>query len=116
MASQANVVIADEASLSGACGIGSIIGLIVPTLVSAALTFQVSLDGTNFYDLYDEAGNEVVIPASTFNRAVAAPLELLEWKYVKVRSGTSAAAVNQTSGPITITLMLREPKAAGANR
>jgi len=105
-----DVIIADETSLSAAGALGdlSVIGLVVPTFDSAALTFQVSTVGTTYYNLYDEAGNEVVIPASTFNRVVAAPLELRGWRFVKVRSGTSAAAVNQTTAAVTITLQLGE--------
>lgn len=82
-----------------------IIGLIVPTFTSAALTFQVSTDGSNFYDLYDEVGNEVTVPASTFNRAIAAPLEVRGWKAVRIRSGTTATPVAQGAAR-TLTVLL----------
>jgi len=105
-----DVVIADEASLSDSqeVGSGEIAGLAVPTIVSAALTFQGSVDGTTFFDLYDNDGTtETAIGASTGGRFFAAPAALSSVPYLKVRSGTSAAAVNQTSGPITITVVFK---------
>lgn len=96
----ADVVIASGASLSDAIDVTGhvIVGLSLPTIDNAALTFQVAekSDGT-FRNLYDDAGNEVVIPASTGARSVAVPAELVGWSFVKVRSGTSGAAVNQTA-------------------
>lgn len=91
--------IANGASLSDAIPVGGelVVGLDLPTITSAAISFSVSVDdGTTYRDLYDSFGSEVSLPASTGARYVA-----LDWTqfgsvtHVKVRSGTSAATVNQ---------------------
>ena len=85
-------------SLSGSVRIGSgeVVGLMVPTWDSAAVTFQGSHDDSTFSDVHDSAGVEVSIPASTGNRAFQAPAALKGFEFIKIRSGTSGAAVNQT--------------------
>jgi len=93
------VTILAGASLSDLIDLAGLImvGLDVPTIDSAALTFQVCATRTGTYrDLYDDAGNEVTIPASTGARSFTAPAELVGWAFVKVRSGTTGAPVNQT--------------------
>ena len=67
---------------------------------AAAVSFLVSTDGINFVDLYDKAGNEVTIPslilATNATRAVLVdPVFFLGARYLKIRSGTSAAPVAQ---------------------
>jgi hypothetical protein len=104
--------IADEASLSDVATVdaGQIVGISFPTIVSAALSFQVSYDGSTFRDLYDSDGTtETKTTASTGNRVIAAPAALKEAGAVavKVRSGLTAAVVTQTSGPIVFSLLLR---------
>lgn len=70
------------------------------TWVAAGLSYQVSnaIDGT-FTDLYNEAGTEVtsaVAQGLTQSLNTTAPL-LSEYRYVKVRSGTTGTPVNQTA-------------------
>jgi hypothetical protein len=98
------VTIADGQSLSDAAAIADyrLVGLIVGTWTSAAITFQVSQDGNTYYNLYDDAGNEVTIPAGTHNKAYAAPMELAPWRYMKVRSGTAASPVAQAGGDTVV--------------
>jgi hypothetical protein len=62
---------------------------------AANLTFQVSHDGTNFFNLYDKDGTEYTVTADA-SRAIILPLS--DWvgiEHLKIRSGTAAAAVNQ---------------------
>lgn len=67
---------------------------------AAAVSFQVSVDGLTFHDLFDKAGAEVTIPSFTLGtgigRAVVVdPVLFLGARYIKIRSGVSAAAVAQ---------------------
>ncbi len=102
------VTIANGTSLSDAAFIGEgvLVGLQVPTIGSAALTFQVSHDGVTYQNLKDTAAAEVTIPASTGAAFFQAPLTLNGAIYVKVRSGTAAAPVNQGADRV-ITLVVK---------
>ena len=103
------VTIASGASLSGAAAIGdsSVIGVLMPAAWTAAsLTFQVSVDGTNYYNLYDDAGSEVTAQASTSRCVLLEPKQFIGFRYLKIRSGTAASAVNQ-GGDRIITLVVR---------
>lgn len=99
---QNNAVIASGASLSGAVAIGgefSLIGIEFPAAWDAAdMTFQVSLDdGTTWKELLDDAGNAV---QKTVTAGQYRELDASEFKSairIKVRSGTSSLAVNQTA-------------------
>jgi hypothetical protein len=89
--------IANGASLSDAIhvGAGTLVGIQLPTITSAALTFQGSHDGTTFAEVVDASGNAVTYQASTGAIYIKAPADLVGVPYVKVRSGTSGAAVAQ---------------------
>lgn len=98
------VTIAAGASLSGSSGDlegRRVIGYITAsTWDTQTVSFQGSLDGTNWFNLYYEATEytQAAVTASTFhavNPAVFWPV-----RYVKVRSGTAAAAVNQVDATI----------------
>jgi hypothetical protein len=101
---QQNVSIAAGASLSASInlGEGNLASLIMPAAWTAAiLTFQGSIDGVNFYDLFDEAGNEIQYTAAAMALLVGkmVPVDAYDsaaCNYIKLRSGTSASAVNQT--------------------
>lgn len=93
-----SATIANGASLSGAIDLSTqtLLGYVMPAAwTTAGLTFQVSLDGVTYVDLYDNAGTEIshVVGASRFVRV--SPADWVGIKYVKVRSGTAAAPVNQ---------------------
>lgn len=93
------VTIANGASLSGALNIDqrNLFAILMPAAwTSAAMTFQGSYDGTTYYDLYDENGVEInfTVAASRYV-LISAPIKFLGLKKLKVRSGTSASAVNQ---------------------
>jgi hypothetical protein len=100
-------VISSGTSLSGPVllGGGVIVTLQMPSGWDAAvLTFEGSLDGTNFGPVLDDAGVELQIassvPASAARVVVnAAILEKLAGLYAfKIRSGTSSVPVNQSAG------------------
>lgn len=91
-------------SLSQAINLGNAVltGVVMPAAwTTAAFTFQVSMDGVTFSNLYDSAGTEVTI-ANTVNLAsrglsFAPALRDLfaPWSYVKIRSGTAQTPVAQ---------------------
>lgn len=74
------------------------VGLIMPAAWDAAdITFQVSIDGTNYGNLYDKAGAEAVYKADADACIQIGDFDLAPWMYIKVRSGTAAVPVNQTA-------------------
>jgi hypothetical protein len=98
------VTIAAGASLSGASakysGYRLLAAVTASTWDAAKLTFMVSNDGTNFFDLTSE-GTEYEVASVTAAKAISLDLSVFApWDYVKVRSGTSAAAVNQADATI----------------
>jgi ABC-type Fe3+ transport system permease subunit len=96
---QETATIAAGASLSGAVALtGRVItGILLPSAWTAAdLTLSVSLDGVTYADLHDAAGESVfTVGASSF--VGVAITGMLGFNYVKVRSGGSAAPVNQVA-------------------
>lgn len=99
--------IANGASLSGTITLtGEVVGILMPAAWTAAsLTFRGSTDGTNFFDLYDDLGQEVTMPtaASRF-LGVANNGPFRGLRSLQVRSGTAATPVNQGAAR-TITIV-----------
>ncbi len=93
------VTIANGASLSGAVDLGGrkLVGIIMPdTWTAAALTFQASPDGTNFFNVYDDPTERRLTVAASYYSA----LNISDWvgfRWLKIRSGTAASAVNQAA-------------------
>jgi len=85
------------ASLSDAVQVGQaeVAGFVLPALTAAALSFQGSHDGATYGDVYDTSMAEVSLGSSTGSRAVQAPAALKGFSFIKVRSGLTAAPVNQ---------------------
>jgi len=98
------------ASLSAAVDLmgGRLVGIQMPSAWTAAgLTFQASADGETYADLYDDGGNEVGGSAAASRYIVfdaGANFEGVRW--LKVRSGTAASAVNQDATR-TLTLAVK---------
>lgn len=92
-----SVTILNTASLSDAAkiGTGRLAGIILPTFTSAALSFQVSEDGTTYREAYDSSSTLVAVSASTGDRYIDAPAALAGANYIKVRSGTAVSPVTQ---------------------
>jgi hypothetical protein len=106
----ATATIASGASLSGAVCLGSgvLCAIQMPAGWDAAdLTFQVSDDrGSTWKEYDDDTGTAV----SVISPAAGKRLELSGFKsvvFLKVRSGTSSVAVNQTADR-TLTLITRK--------
>lgn len=91
------VTIANGQSLSDAAhiGAGTLVGIQLPTFTNASLSFQGSFDGTTYVEVVDASANAVAYAASTGAVYIKAPADLAGVPYIKVRSGTSGAAVAQ---------------------
>lgn len=102
--------IAAGSSLSTAINVGNRVpvGMRMPSgWTTAVLTFQGSVDGTNFYDLYDDGGNEISATVAANRAVVLSASAFPSFPYLKIRSGTSSAPVNQAADRV-ITVMCRE--------
>ena len=102
-------VIASGASVSGAAAIGekTLVGIVIPAAWTAAvITFQVSTDTVNYYELYDGAGNEVTLTVGAGQFIQIDPTKFRGINLFKLRSGTAASPVNQASA-VTLTLVTR---------
>jgi hypothetical protein len=91
------VTIANGESLStrAELGAGRAFAIQMPAAWTAAsISFEGSLDGVTFAPVYDDAGDEIAVAAST-SRIVVLDARLIGIRYLKVRSGLVGAAVNQ---------------------
>jgi hypothetical protein len=102
----------DATGLSAAQDFGggaSRIGIVMPAAwvagVGGALSFQVAATaGGTYYDLYNEAGGEVHLHPTqqkAYSLDTQAPY-LAPFRWVKVRSGLTGAAVTQTNADAII--------------
>ena len=84
-----------------------LVGVITASTWDAAkMTFQASLDGTNFFDVTYK-GTEYEVASVTAAKFIAVDPEVFYGaKYIKVRSGTSGSATNQVDATI-VTLVTR---------
>lgn len=100
-------LIANGASLSGAIDMGgrTLAGIQIPAAWTAAdMTFMASFDGVNYFILRDQTGTEVQLTVAA-NYLIHTTLASWQGiRYLKVRSGTSGAPVNQGADR-TITLV-----------
>ena len=96
-ASLASATIANAASLSGAVRLsGTLTGIQMPASWTAAnLTFQVSVDGDTYQNVYDSSGSEFVVTAAAARYIPLNPADFIDGRWLKVRSGTSGTPVNQ---------------------
>ena len=94
--------IALGASLSNvrAVNTGAVFRLITPDdWTPASVTFQLSMDGTNFYDVFDTDGNELVLPIRP-KSIIPFGNYLLAIHSLKIRSGTQRAPVVQAAARV----------------
>ena len=92
--------IASGQSLTGAIDLadGILARIVMPASWTAAnLTFQTSNDGASFNDLHDENGNEVTVTAAASRAIRLSPADWVGVRHLKLRSGTSAGAINQAA-------------------
>jgi len=106
-----SATIASGASLSGAVAISYLVPVtfVIPAeFDGTAITFQGSVDGTNYFNLYDEAGTEINFPASASRIIKITNLSYFYGlEYIKVRAGTAASATNQTTTDTVLTVFVR---------
>lgn len=87
----------------------SLCGLIVSgsSMTSGSITFLVSNDGNEYYPLFDSNASEVYLKTTTAKKAYYINDSITKgWNFIKVRSGTSASAVNQATVPVDIIVSL----------
>ena len=93
--------IADGEAISGGvyCEGGVIVGIHMPAVWDAAvITFQVSMDNADYLDSYSAAGAEHTITVAADQHIWLDPSQFASYRWVKVRSGTTATPVNQVTG------------------
>lgn len=91
--------IANGESLSSPIDLGGkrLTHIAIPAAWTAAnLTFQVSVDGRTFGDLYDAVGTEYTATVGGASRTVLIPFaDFIGAQFIKIRSGTTGSAVAQ---------------------
>lgn len=114
MTNNVTASIAESASLSGAVflGAGTLVEIHMPSGWDAAqLTFQISDDGVTYRNLKDPGGNEITYEAAASVAIKVDGADAPASPYLKIRSGTSAVAVNQTAAR-SLKLVAYKPRAA----
>lgn len=108
---QIPAAIASGQSLSGQVNLGgyTLVGIVVPAAwIAAGISFQASADdGATWAELVDST--DTAISVSSITGAAFVAIDPTKWRGVrsiKVRSGTAAAPVNQTSA-VVLTLLTR---------
>jgi hypothetical protein len=107
----ATIAAGDATGLSNAIDIGAAkyLGMIMPAAWTAAvLTFQScdTLAGT-YQNVYDASGEVSMAVSVSVNRTLnVAMWSLAPWRFLKLRSGTSATPVTQSSSRV-ITIVMK---------
>lgn len=86
--------IASGASLSAAVNLGEyrLTGIEIPaTFGPTTLTFQASVNGTDWFNLYDASGTEKSVTVAVSRRVILSPADFYGIQYLKVRGGTSGS-------------------------
>lgn len=90
---------------AGACTLATIV---MPSAwTSANITFQGSVDGQTFGNVYDDSGAEVTVAAAASRVIVVTASYFWGIRWIRLRSGTSSVPVNQAAQR-TLTLYCRE--------
>jgi hypothetical protein len=87
--------IAISTTTSGAIDMGgmNLVGLIMPAaMTGTSMTFQGSVDGTNYFDLYDSSGTQLSITIAASRFILLVPADFAAVRYLKLVSGSSEAA------------------------
>jgi hypothetical protein len=103
-----NALIESGESLSAPVDVGEAkaVGVGIPAGwngTATSITFQVSADGVTWQNLYADAGTEVTatVAASRNVSLAAIAASLAPWRFLKIRSGTTASAVTQEGNVIS---------------
>ena len=106
------VTIANAASLSNAAQLLDRGGRLVAIITDAAwdtnaVTFQVSVDGATYFNLFNEGTEYSLAGVVASNYNAVDHIVFLGARYVKVRSGTAAVPAAQ-AGDTVITLVMMQ--------
>ena len=103
-----SVTIASAAALSGLIDLTgwSIVSILIPSWTAADLTFQGSIDGSTFKNIYTKDGIELSATVVA-DSIICDLLELGSIRYLKIRSGTSGTPVNQGAERVLGVLLKR---------
>lgn len=108
-------IITNGAALGSSVRVGgaALVGLILDSAWDTnIITFQTSVDGTNWFPIYlDDANTELQIPntSAVASRAITMNTvldKLAAFNYIRPRSGTTASPANQV-GQTVITFVLK---------
>lgn len=106
------VTIADEGNLSDSVHLSGLspVGILIGAgWIAADLSFQASIDGTNFFNVHEsgtDTEHTIQAAASRYIGLLDAQRQPLQGvTHIKVRSGLSGAPVTQTAGPQVISLV-----------
>lgn len=98
-----SVTIADNASLSSAIDLGGrgLTAIIIPStwVTATVVTFQVSIDGATYYNVYYNASGtltEYSVPVAASRYIPMDQTKFFGVRFLKIRSGTSGSPTNQT--------------------
>lgn len=64
---------------------------------AAVMTVRGSIDGVNFFDVYNSDGSEYSLTVAANHLVKISVIDLMMLRYIQFRSGTGAAPVNQTA-------------------
>lgn len=97
-----SVTIAESASLSSEVRIPEgmfLAGIQIPSVwTSANITFQASIDGATYTDVYEIDGSELMVTVGGASRMVVfGPQAWPGFRFIKLRSGTTATPVVQAA-------------------
>ncbi len=103
-----SVNIASGSALSDSIHCGDAIpqAFYIPTIDSAKLTFQASVDGSTWYECNDSTNSTITEPTTSGDIYLTAPDGLEGANYLKIRTGTSGSPTNQSSDR-TITVVCK---------
>jgi hypothetical protein len=99
--------IAESGNLSGAIDLKlhTVVMIVMPpSWVTANLTFQCSVDGGAYTNVYEVDGTEWTVTAAASRAIQIAPEDLTGCGFIKIRSGTSGSPVTQTSAAVFLVL------------
>jgi len=103
----AGIAVGDTATNAIQLNEATALGITTASYITATtLTFLVSLDGTNFYSLYDDRSTEVslTVAASAVRAYRLDVASMVPWNWLKIREGTSASPVAQQNRDITFNI------------
>lgn len=93
----------DDLSSAGNLGPAALCGLVIPAgMTSTSITFQASVDGTTFYDVYDSTNTQISVTIDSSAKIIKLdPADFVGLEYLKLVTG-SAEGADRTIGLIGV--------------